>query len=480
MSSPTEKLEYLGKQLWPTWARDLAAHRCLFLPGIMGSQLFDFAGNDTVWVDLSVPRDVRRLGFERLTPLGGIDSDNQMVLADRTVRPPIIEPPYAQFKRRVPSARYAFDWRESMPVAADWLRRFLCSALPASASRSDGISIITHSMGGCLLLALLASTREFDDRITQIVFVAPPFHGALRPLRVVEYGQGSPVDALVRNRDLRRVAATMPGLFQLALAPRTKWPTSLPGLDRAIVYPVRGKGNVHDPSFWSDPRHPMREAVLRYASDYHELTAATWPEIHTRFENRLSVIVGINGRNTLSRVSGSPGRWRFHKNPAAPAGQFANGDGTVLLQSSMLPGFDTERVWAYRSAERKNIHSDMMDLPEVINAIAAIRDGKKPALMRYDDFIGSIDFSRETSTELEPWADLDFEERARLRSAMPPSEWTAAGLRAEGDDVELFHSTHAAALRVLDDGSNLGDEATRLGVNSDHLVEYIRRGLMAF
>ena len=38
-------------QLWPKWISRFREQRLLLLPGIMGSQLFDYKGDDTVWVD---------------------------------------------------------------------------------------------------------------------------------------------------------------------------------------------------------------------------------------------------------------------------------------------------------------------------------------------------------------------------------------------------------------------------------------------
>lgn len=474
-----DKLEHAKQRLWPEWSRQLETHRFLLLPGIMGSQLIDTQKRDrTVWVDGRIRRDIRRLGFEELTPLGGVDSRKQRILANQTVAPPIIRAPYSAYKQHVPSAHFAFDWRENMSIAADWLADFLRHAFPRFAGP---ISIATHSMGGCVLLALLAKTREFDDRIEKIIFVAPPFHGALRPIRVVEHGQGTPVDALVANKALRKVSATMPGLFQLALAPRNKWPSSLPCSAVALDYPIRSKADLHEPAFWSEPQHQLRKTVLGCARQYHEETAQAWPKILARFAGQLYLIVGINGLNTLSRVSGSPGNWRFHKNPKAPNGRYSNGDGSVLLQSSVLPKFDHDRIWAFVSKPRKNVHPDMMDIPEVFHSIHAIRAGENiTELVPYQQFIEDVDFSRETTdSTVDPSEDLDFEERARLRSGTPRDEWEKAGLGFSDDD-DLFHATHAAALRVLDQGADITKEAGKLGMSDDHLVEYIRRGLMPF
>lgn len=490
MSPIDEKRAYVEAHCWPEWIRRFRETRVLMLPGIMGSQLFDYAASDTVWLDQRFRRDIARLGFQSLTPQGGVDSGSQRVVSDRTVWPPFGGRPYAEFRKSTPCVAYAFDWRESLPVAARRLAKFLRLALAGLPDGEGGqFSVVTHSMGGCLLMALLERTDEFDQRIKNIVCVAPPFHGAIRPIRVVEYGEGAPADFLIRDRDLKAVAATMPGLFQLALAPRGKWVASLPvpgGQAIELAYPVRGKVSelpqVHQPRFWSEPRHPMREAVLRYAKGYHDELDAELGRIQKRVADRFHVIVGINGRNTLSRVTRAPDGWRFHKNGRPKANTYANGDATVLFQSSYLPGFDTRRYWAYASPGRKNIHSKMLDIVDVRIAINKILEGKSGhTLLPYKKFIKQIDFRNELSKSKKPaeFGDLDYQERARLRGVVDFKSWDDHDLRGrDQNDHDLYTATRDAAMRIALRGTTIDAEAKGLGKPVEFLEDFMRRSLM--
>ena len=122
-----------------------------------------------------------------------------------------------------------------------------------------------------------------------------------------------------------------------------------------------------------------------------------------------------------------------------------------------------------------------MDRQKTIAGIKAILKGNDPAvvgLKNYGNFIQRIDWSYESENSPDPGLteNLDYIERARLRSSTPKSGWGQA-LNPNGDDVELFAITREAALRVLN-GDDLQSAAKRIGKTDEFLEGHIRTLLM--
>ena len=167
------KHDYYAQEVWPGWLNDIrnSARRAVLLHGVMGSELYDRQRRDTLWVDTGLWHETDNLAFDRLSPEGSVDSQGQFVYARSTVNLPVLGEHYGDYLVSVGLGRFNFDWRDSVAIEAQRLRLFLLKL------REDGqpLHFVTHSMGSCVLLRLLATTREFDDAIGHIVFCAPPF-----------------------------------------------------------------------------------------------------------------------------------------------------------------------------------------------------------------------------------------------------------------------------------------------------------------
>ena len=85
-------------------------------------------------------------------------------------------------------------------------------------------------------MLMLADSDKYYDRIKHIIFIGPPFWGALSPIQVVEYGYGIETDGLLPTQELRKAAATMTGVFNMLPAPPEYWPQSFPGLSQVHCY----------------------------------------------------------------------------------------------------------------------------------------------------------------------------------------------------------------------------------------------------
>lgn len=481
------KQDFYERRVWPTWLQHFREtdNRIVFLHGTMGSELHDDTADNTRWIDFGevFGREVDNLEFRDLTPEGAVDSDGQFIFARSTVNPPVVERPYSSVLRQLNPTAYCFDWREDISVETRMLQRFL-----QLLDTNQSINFLTHSMGGCLLVSLLASTTEFDDRIGEIVFCAPPFRGALKPLRVIENGDGTPVDALVRDRVVRRSAATMPGLFQMLAAPVDLWPTQVCDQDAIVTglaYPIRSGESLYRPAAWRNRQRPdLRWTVLRWAEQHHQRMADNLANVVERLGPRIHVLLGLNGKTTCSATRApKDGEWLLHRVPKPPAGRLSNGDGTVLLQSSILPGLPTDRYRAVIPGERKNTHLAIMDSSALIADVKEIMQGAVPSkLVLWNDFINRIDWSGDQPDREPAWDEgLGNEERQLVRSRTPYSNWgnrlNPKGTLGSPTDAELFAITREATWRVIN-GDDLHVAAERIAQTPEFLENHIRALLM--
>ena len=477
------KQNFYETEIWPRWLAEFreSPYRTLFLHGIMGSELYERESDDTLWLDIFIRFEVDKLEYHSLTPNGSVDVDNQFVYARSTLDPPFFKPLYSDILAKLKPGRFNYDWRESIPIEARRLRLFL-----EEITESDKkVNFVTHSMGGCILLWLLATTHEFDEKIGKIIFCAPPFHGALKPIRVIEDGNGTPIDWIINNSILRQSAATMPGLFQLLVAPVGSWVTEIRNQGQVVAtlkHPIRTKDSLYHAGAWTNrERRDLRNHILRFAKKYHKDKWQRINEVVSRLADRIYIIVGLNGKTTCNATRSATDDWVLHKVPVPPDGMVSNGDGTVLYQSSVLPGLPENHYWAEIPQSQENTHGDLMNRPNVISGIQAILEGNSPenaGLVDYSNFIQRIDWSYEHEDNQEPGLteNLDFTERERLRSITPITKWDNS-LNPNGNDAARFAYTRKAALQVLK-GEDLQIAASRIGENVEFLEEHIRNLLL--
>ena len=307
----------------------------------------------------------------------------------------------------------------------------------------------------------------------------------MKPIRVIEDGNGTPIDLIISNSILRQSAATMPGLFQLLVAPVGSWITEIRNQGQVVAnlkHPIPTGDSLYCAKAWTNrERLELRDKILHFAERYHSEKWQRINDVVGRLANKIHVIVGLNGKTTCNATRSATGEWVLHKVPAPPKGKFSNGDGTVLFQSSYLPGLPEKQYWAERPQTQENTHGYLMNRPNVIRGIKAILEDDSPAnahLVNYNKFISSIDWSYEHEDNSEPGLteNLDYIERDRLRSISPITEWDNA-LNPNGNDAERFAYTRKAALQVLN-GDDLQIASSRIGENVEFLEGHIRNMLM--
>ncbi len=170
----------------------------------------------------------------------------------------------------------------------------------------------------------------------------------------------------------------------------------------------------------------------------------------------------------------------LYRVPEPEKDTFANGDGTVLFQSSYLPGFPTDRYWAMIPDTQQDTHGKIVDNPDVIHDIKQILHDQQPTkLTRYKEFIGKIDWRGDlpATRGLEKATKLDYLERARLREITPKDQW-GERLNPGGDDALTYFLTEQAALQVLNGQKDLETAARQIGQSPKFLEEYIQIRLM--
>ena len=481
------KEKYYRERIWPKWLQEFrhASRSALLLHGIMGSELYDKREQDTVWVDMGIWHEVDNLELKKLTPKGAIDTDSQFLYARSTVHPPVVSDPYSEILEQLNPGRFNYDWRDSIPIEAQRLAQFLDVLFN---EHNEPIQFVTHSMGGCVLLWLLSQTDRFDDRISRIIFVAPPFHGALKPIRVIEEGTGTPADWLIRNSVLRRSAATFPGLFQLLVAQKGAWPTELPrpaSTPIRLKHPIRAAASLYDPGAWTNRyRMRLRGKILEFAKRFHHRIWNQASRIVQRqgLAGKITVLVGLNGKTAYSATRHDR-EWQIHRLENPPDGKVSNGDGTVLFQSSFLPGLSTDAYWAYVPRRRRNVHGSIMDEKPVIDALRTLLSGDDLSatdnIVPYSDFIDRIDWRREAQEAVDPArnTELDYLERASARATTPRRRWGRA-LNPDGNDALLFGMTRAAALRIILGESDCATECELTGQPENFLLEHMQTLLM--
>ncbi|MDN5924717.1 MAG: hypothetical protein L0H70_06930 [Xanthomonadales bacterium] len=112
---------------------------------------------------------------------------------------------------------HSYDWRKPLELSAQRLCRMAeeVSGRERAAGRDPALSFVTHSMGGLLLRSALRLRRPRDpfDGIGRIVFIAPPFRGAIGAPYALVVGEK---DGLFgTDEDYRRLARTFPSVYQM-------------------------------------------------------------------------------------------------------------------------------------------------------------------------------------------------------------------------------------------------------------------------
>jgi pimeloyl-ACP methyl ester carboxylesterase len=348
-----------------------SAPRVLIVPGIMGSQLGLTRAaplpNDIVWLD---PLDIQR---GRLAAL-------RLPAAAAIVPLGVVLFSYLRLKLHLRAAGFAvefhdYDWRLSIVQSGRALAARLRALRPAQ------VAIVAHSMGGLVSRAALA--LEHTRHIERLVLLGTPNCGSFAAVQALRgtYAVVRKVARLAQQTSAESLAAevfnTFPSLYELL-----PWGScSLAGDDLfdARSWPAAG---------------PRPHAQLLEA-------ARATPSQLAPPDERFAVIAGV-GAETVTAVRRRGGQFLYTLT--------RGGDGTVPLESALLPGV--------RSVYARAAHSDLTRNPVVAAAVVdLLRTGRTRRLpsrwasaARASAQVSDAELRR-THAEKVDWAALTAKER---------------------------------------------------------------------
>ena len=112
---------------------------------------------------------------------------------------------------------YPYDWRQDLRITADLLHEFIRDIVSARGSDPE-IHLVGHSMGGLLSRTYLMKHPNDRSKIKKQIFIGTPNHGSPKAYVALRDGTGLfSTGKFARNfpRDLHILARKLPGIYQL-------------------------------------------------------------------------------------------------------------------------------------------------------------------------------------------------------------------------------------------------------------------------
>jgi hypothetical protein len=418
------------------------------IPGIMGSELIEADGR-VLW-GLS-PKDLvsayRGDLLDRLRVTDGDLTGRRAVRATRLLKYPAVlgwfrgSEDYhrllARTRRTVLDERsvlaFPYDWRLSVTfnggllaqAAIDQWERWRATVVHEKLTDPDGVglTLIAHSMGG--LVARAAQVHGLNNVPTRIVTLGTPFYGAVKAVRLLAEGEGTPIPGLDASK-IRDFAVSSPGVHDLL--PRYRCVTDGEGVRRMTSRDVASLGG--DPTM-------MTESETRW----ERLEWGSGPGVV-----RWHSAIGSN-QPTLQSLTLTAGEARYHRHLLD---EDHSGDGTVY-RGSAGPGWPGYSSAPFSQTHAALISSDQSD--EFVHDKLLHRDAAPPLGVSYV----SVDFPEFASAG----------QRVSLRAARFPVRSGESG--PEG--------SHHLWVSSTDLTTNRETAWTTIGVDSDGWLTAAHVGL---
>lgn len=248
----------------------------IFIPGIKGSELVD-----TYPINFPVRWSMEDMFigniFEDESDLllreGTYDQDMHLFREWRPIRfayRGMIE----QLRRHDPNCYlFTYDWRRQIEYSAQKLAEFVAHVAARHARDAQpSVSFVTHSMGGLVLRSALTILNDFQQ-LHRIVFIAPPFRGAVDALKALVAGEKQ--GWLSDRESYRKIARSFPSVYQLipnyngALVSSRNGenvdPFDVDNWQHNVI--AQGKGFSH--AFLADAEAFLRDGGARYGGRTH-------------------------------------------------------------------------------------------------------------------------------------------------------------------------------------------------------------------
>lgn len=377
----------------------------VFIPGIKGSELID-----------SYPLDwPRRWSIEDMVVGDLVEDPHDFALTQgrydaadgHWMRPGrLIHYAYGgmiaklrNWKKPEPIYTFSYDWRKPLELSAERLARAMetLAAREQAAGRTPELKFITHSMGGLLLRSALGlrNRRQPFDGIGRIVFIAPPFRGAIGAPYALVVGEKD--GWFGTDEDYRAIARTFPSVYQMT----PSWPAA--ALDSAgqpldLFDAANWQANVRDGGefqarFLADGEAFVRGTAVQYGGT--SLASMLSDAILARNADKVLVLCGA-GLDTRHQL---PVQTDNVRNPNwfdfADARSDKHGDGRVHFLSAALRGV------TLAAFEGAGAHALLCRDERVTNLSSLWLEGYKALKMTRRGPQHSVD--RPSRTYFDPW-----------------------------------------------------------------------------
>ena len=152
---------------------------------------------------------------------------------------------------------FGWDWRKNPQATLDRLDKAVDDALERPGRWKDQgakrVVLMGHSYGGLMIRAYQAAHPE---KVARVMTAGTPYWGAPKALFPLAFGIESPeigpMDFLFRNKDLKRLAVDLGGLYQLY--PSRRYPAGWLSLNGALIDPARSRARSAATRRCSAPR----------------------------------------------------------------------------------------------------------------------------------------------------------------------------------------------------------------------------------
>ena len=320
----------------------------IIVPGLLGSTLensYDlqpvptWSESQLLTTAISGP-DLFSLALDRS---GSSDASLQVVTRANGLFLEAYERLAVALRSRQPGPVYVFpyDWRYSTKASGGQLAEFVARVRRKMATAFSGwsgrIDFVTHSLGGLVFRAFLA-TNPPSEQVGQAVFIAVPQRGSLAAAEVMIRGKGP----LFGGRtEMRKLSRTFPSVYEL-----------LPTYSGAAIDPGGRSIDFFDLKEWQEnvtPNGPDGRELNGFDVEQTRLDAAKKQLQALRnpsdviSERDMLTIYATEPHSTLDRVSVRPqqGLERWYDFDGAEKGE---GDGVVMPRSALLPRVPAIRI----------------------------------------------------------------------------------------------------------------------------------------
>ncbi|MEU3431750.1 lipase family alpha/beta hydrolase [Streptomyces gardneri] len=341
----------------------------VFVPGVMGSVLASQGRGGVWWIDF---RNLSRIDDLRLSEDGLRDKDPGF-----EIEPVVVDHTYTGFFAAVTRQQgkaftcrgFHYDWRKPLEASSERLRDTVLAV--RSASPSQKVHLVSHSMGGLLVRTTLMRYPELWRHLGKVVFIGTPHYGSPAIAGYLKnHLWGFELLAVIGLFLSRESFRSMWGVLSLLPAPAGVYPGTRQNEATLIPPPIHAgyehpcvNFNLYSAPEWkldlSGKQEHQLETVLSAAAVHHRELRQWHLSLDRSQLDRMAVIAGV-GYQTLFRIAyrrkfGFLWEQMDRVTKRIPGDKNREGDGRVPLASVEL-----EAV-----GETRYVHAEHGTLPTV-------------------------------------------------------------------------------------------------------------------